>query len=46
MPHKYIEEISELKNTPYGWSENTGRDSTWSKEREKYGVLTKGKLGL
>lgn len=37
MPHKYIEEISELKNTPYGWSENTGRDSKWRKEREEYG---------
>lgn len=37
MAHKYIKEIIDLKNTPYGWSEDTGRDSKWREERKIYG---------
>lgn len=37
MAHKYLSEIIDLKNTPYGYSENTGRDKKWSEEREKFG---------
>ncbi|MBY6842894.1 hypothetical protein [Clostridium botulinum] len=37
MAHKYVKEIVDLKNTPYGWSENTGRDSKWLEERRIYG---------
>ena len=37
MAHKYIKEITKLEKTPYGWSENTGRDSKWREEREIYG---------
>lgn len=37
MSHKYIEEIIDLSRTPYGWSENTGRDTLWKEQREVYG---------
>lgn len=37
MAHKYIREIIDLKNTPYGWSENTGRDLNWVEQRRIYG---------
>lgn len=37
MSHKYIKEITDLNNTPYGWSENTGRDSIWLEQRKEYG---------
>ncbi|APQ78824.1 MULTISPECIES: hypothetical protein [Clostridium] len=37
MAHKYVKEIIDLKNTPYGWSENTGRNSKWLEERRIYG---------
>lgn len=37
MAHKYIKEIIDLKDTPYGWSDNTGRDSRWREERRIYG---------
>lgn len=37
MAHKYIKEIVDLEKTPYGWSENTGRDSKWREERRIYG---------
>lgn len=37
MAHKYIEDIIDLEDTPYGWSENTGRDSLWKEQRKIYG---------
>lgn len=37
MAHKYIKEIIDLDKTPYGWSENTGRDSMWREQRRIYG---------
>ena len=37
MAHKYIKEIIDLEKTPYGWSENTGRDSRWREQRRIYG---------
>lgn len=37
MNHKYLEEIIDIKDTPYGWAENTGRDEMWKEQRDKYG---------
>ena len=37
MAHRYIREIIDLEKTPYGWSENTGRDSKWREQRRIYG---------
>ena len=37
MNHKYIEEIMNIEDTPYGWSKGTGRDEMWDKQREEYG---------
>lgn len=37
MAHKYIKEIIDLEKTPYGWSEDTGRDSKWREQRRIYG---------
>lgn len=37
MNHKYIDEIMNMENTPYGWSEHTGRDEMWADQRKEYG---------
>lgn len=37
MAHKYLEDIINIENTPYGWSKNTGRDVMWKKQRETCG---------
>lgn len=37
MSNKYLEDIINIENTPYGWCENTGRDEMWKEQREKYG---------
>lgn len=37
MSHKYIEEIVDIEDTPYGWSKHTGRDKMWEEQRNKYG---------
>lgn len=37
MNHKYIEEIMNIEESPYGWSKNTGRDEMWEDQRREYG---------
>ena len=37
MNHKYIEEIMDIEESPYGWSKNTGRDEMWADQRKEYG---------
>lgn len=37
MNHKYIEEIMNIEDTPYGWAEHTGRDEMWAEQRKEYG---------
>lgn len=37
MEHKYLEEIEGLNETPYNYSENTGRNNYWRLQREEYG---------
>lgn len=37
MKHKYLEEIVNIENTPYGFSQNTGRDEMWEQQKQEYG---------
>lgn len=37
MKHKFIEDIIDIEETPYGWSKNTGRDEMWANQRKEYG---------
>lgn len=37
MRHKYLEEITNIAETPYRWCSDTGRDEKWINERKIYG---------
>lgn len=35
--HKYIEDITDIENTPYGWNKGDGRSIEWKMDRDTYG---------